>query len=54
MPEIFIYIINVIKRKLQMSYIPLFLAVTLFAQDTDNPGDFKPVESIQIETQFIF
>ena len=37
MPEIFIYIINVIKRKLQMRYIPLFLAVTLFAQDIDNP-----------------
>jgi len=37
MPGIFIYIINVIKRRLQMRYIPLFLAVTLFAQDIDNP-----------------
>jgi len=34
-----------------MRYIPLFLEVTLFVQDTDN---YKPVESIQIATQFIF
>ena len=54
MSEIFIYIIDAIKWRLRMRYISLFLAVTLFAQDTDNPGDFKPVESIQIETQFIF
>ena len=44
MPEIFIYIINVIKRRLQMRYIPLFLAVTLFVQDTAN---YKTGESNQ-------
>ena len=32
----------------------MYKASTTYITDLDNPGDYKPVESIQIETQFIF
>jgi len=32
----------------------MYKARTTYISDLDNPGEFKPVESIQIETQFIF
>ena len=32
----------------------VYQACTTYIFDLDNPGDFKPVEYIQIETQFIF
>ena len=32
----------------------VYQARTTYISDLENPGDFKPVESIQIETQFIF
>ena len=32
----------------------VYQACTTYIFDLDNPGDFKPVESIHIETQFIF
>ena len=32
----------------------MYKARTTYITDLDNPGDYKPVESIQIETQFIF
>jgi hypothetical protein len=32
----------------------MYKARTTYITDLDTPGDYKPVESIQIETQFIF
>ena len=32
----------------------MYKARTTYIIDLDTPGDYKPVESIQIETQFIF
>jgi len=32
----------------------MYKARTTYIADLDTPGDYKPVESIQIETQFIF
>ncbi len=32
----------------------VYQARTAYISDLDNPGDYRPVESIQIETQFIF
>jgi len=32
----------------------MYKARTTYISDLDNPGEFKPLDSIQIETQFIF